>query len=263
MENVSTTDILGRRIEYERLHPAREAAGRPTLVFLHEGLGSLAMWKDFPRRVVEAAACPALVYSRFGYGNSDGLLAPRDPLYMHREALEVLPALLDEFQIESPVLIGHSDGASISLIFGGSTRRPLAGIVVMAPHVMVEGITIRGIAAARNAYLKTNLRDKLGRHHADPDRAFRDWNDIWLRPDFRAWNIEEYLPLIRCRVLAIQGECDEYGTLEQINIIARRASGVELLPLKDCGHAPHRDQPLTVIRAVSGFIESLSCAGRP
>ena len=248
--------VQNRRIEYRRIPAPKRTA--PVIVFLHEGLGSVALWRDFPQKVVEATGYPALVYSRYGYGWSDPLAAPRRVEFMHEEALQALPELLDKLGIERPILFGHSDGASIALIHAGGAQRPLAGVVVMAPHVMVEDITIRSIEAAREAYATTDLREKLARYHADVDSAFRGWNDIWLDPAFREWNIEEYLPRIRCPVLAIQGEDDEYGTMEQLERIRRAVPDVELLKLADCRHSPHRDQPQAVIDALVRFVARIA-----
>ncbi|MFO1350314.1 MAG: alpha/beta hydrolase [Gammaproteobacteria bacterium] len=247
--------IQQRRLEYQ-LIPA-PAAGAPVIVFLHEGLGSVALWKDFPGQLARAAGCGALVYSRYGYGGSDPLEAPRQPDFMHEEGLRVLPALLESLGVIRPILFGHSDGGSIALIHAGGAGRPVAGVIALAPHVMVEDLSIASIRAARQAYATTDLRARLGRYHADPDSAFRGWNDIWLDPAFRAWNIEEFLPRIACPVLAIQGVDDEYGTLEQIERIARLAPAVELLTLAQCGHSPHRDQPQAVIEAACRFIARL------
>lgn len=227
------------------------------LVFLHEGLGSLAMWKDFPARCAEATGCGTLIYSRYGYGNSDALEESRGVEFMHDEALKALPELLEKLGVERPILFGHSDGGSIALIHAGGSGRAVRGLILMAPHVMVEDISIRSIEVARRAYETTNLRDKLARYHSDPDSAFRGWNDIWLHPDFRAWNIEAYLPRITCPVLAIQGEDDEYGTMEQIERIDRAIPRVELLKLANCGHSPHRDQPEAVIEAVTRFVHGI------
>ena len=253
---MSFITIQGHRLEYE-LIPSPDAAA-PTLVFLHEGLGSLAMWRDFPRRAVEATGCPALVYSRYGYGRSDPLTKPRRVCFMHDEGLNVLPELLDRLEIRKPILFGHSDGASIAIIYGGGTGRPVSGLILMAPHVMVEDLSIRSIEAAKVAYETTDLRARLARYHADPDSAFRGWNDVWLDPDFRDWNIEEYAAGIKAPVLAIQGEDDEYGTMEQIERIARLAPDVELLKLADCRHSPHRDQPQAVLDAVGRFVKKIS-----
>lgn len=246
--------LQGRRIEYESIRVADRA---PTIVFLHEGLGSIALWRDFPSRVAHATGCNALVYSRQGYGGSDPPDSPRLPDYLHREALTALPALLDILDIEAPILLGHSDGASIALIHGADAPEPPRGIVAMAPHVKVEDISIAGIEAAVEAYRTTDWRARLARYHADPDGVFRSWSGIWLDPAFRAWSIEDCLPRIRCPVLAIQGEDDEYGTMAQIDRIAELAPDVELLKLTDCRHSPHRDQPDAVIAAVVRFVDRI------
>ena len=252
---MSFLSIQGHRIEYQLLAGAEP--GAPVIVFLHEGLGSLAMWKDFPRRVVDATGCPALVYSRYGYGQSDPLTGPRPVNFMHDEALHALPELLDKLDVHKPILFGHSDGGSIGLIHAGGTKRGVRALILMAPHVMVEDISIRSIEAAKRAYETTDLRQKLARYHSNPDSAFWGWNEIWLRPGFRDWNIEQYLPAITCPILAIQGEGDEYGTMEQIAGIERAVPGVETLKLKNCRHSPHRDQPDTVIERVARFVKEV------
>lgn len=251
--NARTAILAGRALEYEVIRAADAAA--PTVVFLHEGLGCLAMWKDFPRRLAEAAGCNALVYSRHGYGNSAPLDEPRGPEFMHDEALIVLPAVLDRLGVQQPVLFGHSDGASIALIHAAGAARAVRGAVLMAPHVVAEDVSVRSIAAAKRTYDTTDWRERLGRYHADPDGAFRGWCDIWLDPRFRKWNIEDLVARIRCPLLAIQGYDDEYGTMEQIERIARLVPDTELLKLRDCGHSPHRDQPGAVIAAVLRFID--------
>jgi pimeloyl-ACP methyl ester carboxylesterase len=189
-----------------------------------------------------------MVYSRHGYGQSAPLTAPRAVSYMHDEALIVLPELLEELGIERPILFGHSDGGSIALIHAGS--HPVQGVIALAPHVFVEDLSVKSIAAAKVAFETTNLRARLARYHADVDGAFRGWNDIWLNPQFRAWNIEDRLPGITCPVLVIQGEDDEYGTVEQMQRIAMHAPDVELNHLAHCGHSPHRDQPERVMQSV-------------
>ena len=253
----------GHRLEYQ-IHLPGDRAGAhvasvPTLVFLHEGLGSVALWKQFPRQVAEAANCPALVYSRLGYGKSAKLAAPRAVDYMHREALDVLPEVLGQLGIETPILIGHSDGASIALIHAGAGKRPVRGVVAMAPHVFVEDITVRSIAEAKRTFQNTDLAQRLGRYHDDPDATFRGWNDIWLHPDFRGWNIEGCLADIRCPVLLIQGEDDQYGTVAQVEAIARQVSGpVETVMLPDCAHSPHQSpQKDATIAAIVGFVGNL------
>ena len=247
----------GHRLEC-LLHPPHQL-NRPTLVFLHEGLGSVAMWRDFPARVAQATGCRSLVYSRYGYGQSDVLEAPFGTDYMHREAQQALPELLAELEIHQPVLVGHSDGASIALIHAGSGN-PVAGVIVMAPHCFVEDISIASIAAARTAALGTDLLQKLARYHRDAAKTFWGWNDIWLHPDFRAWNIESCLPAIRCPILAIQGEDDEYGSraqLEAISAGAINSPDVDLLALADCRHSSHKDQPEAVIGAIVEFVNFL------
>lgn len=247
----------GHSLEY-RLIPAHQV-NRPTLVFLHEGLGSVAMWRDFPVKVAAATGCRTLVYSRHGYGESDLLTEPFDTRYMHDEALIALPELLDRLGIEEPVLVGHSDGGSIALIHAGGARREVAGLILMAPHVFVEDLSVASIAQAKIAFETTDLGQKLGKYHRDPVKTFWGWNDIWLHPDFRAWNIEEYLPRIDCPTLVIQGEDDEYGTSAQADAIRRQTAGeVEVLMLADCRHSPHKDQPQATLEAMAGFIERLA-----
>ncbi|HKA44108.1 MAG TPA: alpha/beta hydrolase [Burkholderiales bacterium] len=248
--------IQGRRIEYEL---ACGDANAPVIVFLHEGLGSLAMWKDFPGRIAAATGCGTLVYSRYGHGASERLAALRRPDFMHEEALKALPELLDKLAIERPLLLGHSDGGSIALIHAAAAGRPVVGLIVEAPHVMVEEISIDSIREAKKIFESTDLRGRLARYHADAEATFRGWNDIWLDPGFRDWSIEGYLPRIACPVLAIQGEDDEYGTMRQIERIAESATDVQLLKLGGCGHAPHRDRPDAVVEAAAGFIRK--CRG--
>jgi pimeloyl-ACP methyl ester carboxylesterase len=226
-------------------------------VFLHEGLGSLAMWKDYPRVLCQAAGARGLVYSRPGYGHSTPRAAaekwPVD--FMHRQAHDVLPALLSHLAIDaSPWLFGHSDGASIALLYAAAHPDRVAGVIAVAPHIFVEDVSIRSIDAARVQYGSTGLRDRLGRYHADPDSAFWGWNDIWLDPAFRGWSIEDEVAGLRCPVLAVQGEDDEYGTMAQIEGIARAVPQASLVKLPACGHSPHRDQPAALTRAVVSFL---------
>ncbi|HKW53182.1 MAG TPA: alpha/beta hydrolase, partial [Stellaceae bacterium] len=213
------------------------------------------LWRDFPAKLAQATGCPAVVYSRHGYGRSDALRAPRGVDYMHREALETLPELRAQLGLDDAILVGHSDGASIALIHAGSGRWPVRAVVLEAPHVFVEDVSIASIAAARTAYDTTDLRQRLVRYHADVDSAFHGWNDIWLHPDFRAWNIEEYLLGVRCPVLAIQGADDEYGTLAQVDAIERGVAGpFERLVLPQCKHSSHRDQEDATLTAMAAFI---------
>jgi pimeloyl-ACP methyl ester carboxylesterase len=252
--------IDGRRIEYGFAQPA--APGGRDLVMLHEGLGSVSMWREFPERLARATGCRTLVYSRYGYGRSSPLEAPRSVDYMHEEARVWLPAILERLDIRRPILFGHSDGASIALIHAASDASEAAGIVALAPHIKVEDLTVRNIAAAKESYLHTDLPLRLSRHHADADSAFWGWNRIWLNPAFRDWNIETLLPAIRCPILAIQGEDDEYGTMEQIMGIARAVPHSKLLALAACRHSPHRDQPEAVLAAAAEFTAGIASARR-
>ena len=242
----------GHRLEYAWYGPA--PSERPSIVMLHEGLGSVALWRDFPQRLAEATARRTLAYSRYGYGQSDPLTGPRRVDFMHSEALETLPQLLDALAIREPVLFGHSDGGSIALIYAACAQRPVSALVALAPHVFVEPHGIASIAAARHTYLEGDLRPKLARYHDDVESAFWGWNDIWLHPDFAAWNIETLLPAIACPVLAIQGVDDEYGTMEQLDRIERGARDFRRLELEHCGHSPQRDQPEAVLAAVADFL---------
>lgn len=234
---------------------------RPLIVFLHEGLGSLAMWRDFPQRLCEAARCRGLVYSRPGYGRSTPRAAEEawGLDFMHRQAHEVLPALLAALRIDTttdkPWLFGHSDGGSIALLFAARFAQQVAGTIVLAPHILVEDRSVASIAQTRTAYQTTDLRARLARYHDDPDSAFWGWNDIWLHPPFRAWSIEAEIAAISGPLLAVQGLDDEYGTLEQIRGIARRVPQTRLLELSACGHSPHRDQPDALIATTTAFIQ--------
>ncbi|HVA35230.1 MAG TPA: alpha/beta hydrolase [Stellaceae bacterium] len=249
-------EINGHRIEYADIAARRD--GAPTLILLHEGLGSLAMWRDFPVRLAHATGCRTVTYSRWGYGRSDRFPGPRDPRYMHREALDELPALRAALAIDDPVLVGHSDGASIALIHTGSRRWKVRGLILEAPHVFVEDVSIAGIEEAKHAYESDDLKRRLARYHADVEGVFRGWNDIWLSAVFRDWNIEEYLPGVNCPVLAIQGIDDQYGTVAQVNAVARGVKGsFEKLLLEDCMHAPHRDQEADSLAAMAGFLAAL------
>lgn len=244
--------VAGLNLEYRDI-PA-SAVDRPTLVMLHEGLGCVAMWRDFPDKLAAATGCRVVVYSRPGYGSSDPHPQPRQPDYMHREAREVLPAFLAALDIVRPVLLGHSDGGSIALIHAGSFPLAVAGLVVMAPHEFVEEETLAGIRTARKFWSSSDWPQRLARYHRDAQRVFHDWNDCWLSPEFRDWNIEDCLPEIRCPVLAIQGEDDEYATLRQIEVIAENVPGTQLCCLANCGHSPQRDQEAAVLAAITGFV---------
>lgn len=250
----------GHMVQIEHHWLGRERHAAPLLVFLHEGLGSCSAWKDFPQRLCDAAQCRGLVYSRPGYGRSTA--HPADAIwdvdFLHRQALELLPALLAALGVDAtshpPWLFGHSDGGSIALLYAAAFPREVGGLIVMAPHILVEELSVASIEQARRDFHETNLRERLARHHDDPDVAFRRWNEIWLNPAFRRWSIESELDRIECPVLAMQGLEDPYGTLEQVYGIARRLPRTQVLELAQCGHSPHRDQPEQVIAASTEFL---------
>jgi pimeloyl-ACP methyl ester carboxylesterase len=250
------------RIEVQRVAPADARADAPLMVFLHEGLGSVAMWRDFPQRLCDATGVHGLVYSRPGYGRSTAR-APDEHWgvdFMHRQAHEVLPALLHALRVDSACrplwLLGHSDGGSIALLHAARFAQQIAGVVVIAPHLSVEPKAIASIRQARENYLHTDLKQRLARYHDDPDSAFWGWNDIWLHEPFTRWNIEGEITRITCPLLALQGVDDEYGTLDQIHAIARRLPHAQLVEIAQCGHSPQRDQPERVIAEVARFMQA-------
>jgi len=250
-----TIEVNGVGIELQHL-PAPGDAGLAPIVFLHEGLGSVAMWRDWPAQVCAATGRAGIVYSRRGYGGSDPVPDVRGagrlgPDYMHREAFEVLPALLAALDIASPVLLGHSDGGTIALLY--ASRFPVSACVVMAPHVIVEDCSVASIEAARVAYGSNGLRERLQRYHRDVDGAFWQWNDIWLSPAFRDFDIRPDCRRIEAPLLAIQGKDDPYGTLRQIDEIEPRGRYARQV-LPQCGHSPHRDQPQRSTQAVAAFL---------
>ena len=255
-------DIDGVRLEVAAIAaPAGSPPGRAPLVFLHEGLGSIALWRDWPASLCAATGRAGWVYSRRGYGQSSAVPNVRgagrlQPDYMPREALHVLPRLLAALGLERPVLVGHSDGATIALIH--AAHHPVAACVVMAPHLMVEDVSVRSIEQARHAYQHGPLRQRLARFHADVDGAFWQWNDIWLSPAFRAFDIRDECRAITAPLLAIQGLDDEYGTLAQIHDLQRAVPHARLLEVPDCGHSPHRDQPSAVNAAIAAFLGSIA-----
>ncbi|MDP3762225.1 MAG: alpha/beta hydrolase [Ramlibacter sp.] len=251
--------VDGVALEVLRLPQPAGGALAP-IVFLHEGLGSVAMWRDWPASVCAATGRAGVVYSRRGYGESDPVPEVRGagrlrPDYMHREARVVLPALLEALGIRRPVLLGHSDGGSIALLHGADFR--VTACVVMAPHVIVEDVSVRSIAQARVAYEAGDLRERLRRYHADVDGAFWQWNDIWLDPAFRAFDIRAECRRIEAPVLAMQGVDDPYGTLRQIDEIAPTRGPFEREVFEQCGHSPQRDQPEASRRRIARFLASL------
>jgi pimeloyl-ACP methyl ester carboxylesterase len=247
--------VHGKKIEAEWHGPEPDRA--PTLVLLHEGLGCVGMWKGFPAALAQRTGYGVLVYSRAGYGKSDPVTLPRPLSYMHDEAFDVLPQILDQAGIRKAILVGHSDGASIATIYaGGRQDARVRGLALLAPHFFFEEIPARNIAAAREAFGQGDLRDRLKRYHGDNvDVAFWGWNRAWLDPEFRNWRIDEYLATIRVPMLIVQGQDDQYGTLAHIE----RAESdtycpVEALVLEACGHAPHLDQPEATLDAVAAFV---------
>jgi len=246
--------IGDQNLEYRMVGPRPDAA--PTLVMLHEGLGCVGLWNDFPDKLAKATGCGVFVYSRAGYGRSSPVRLPRPLSYMHDEARDVLPALLDAIGFRRGLLIGHSDGASIAAIYAGTHQdHRVGGLVLIAPHFFTEDTGIASIEEARKAYETTDLRAKLARWHQDPDNAFRGWNDAWLDPDFRQWNITEPLAYIRVPMLIVQGEDDQYGTVAQIEAAERECyCPVEVALLPNAKHSPQREAPEAALRAISAFV---------
>ena len=248
-----------RRLEYRWIEPT--APDRPALVFLHEGLGSIAQWKAFPDAIAATTGCGVFIYSRYGFGQSDPLAEPRHVEYLSHEALVVLPAVLAARGIVDPVLIGHSDGATIALLYASDPRWSTRAIVIEAPHVFVEDAGLTEIERARDAYRDGDLRRKLGKYHRDVDAMFDGWAETWLRPEFRAWNMESRLPGVRCPVLLIQGLDDPYGTMTQVDAITRQVSGpVQVMLLPACAHTPHVECEREVREAMVGFIAAHGAA---
>jgi pimeloyl-ACP methyl ester carboxylesterase len=249
--------IGASNLEYRMIGPAPDRA--PTIVMLHEGLGSAALWGDFPDRLAAATGLGVLVYSRAGYGASTSVTLPRPLDYMSREALDVLPALLDAIGFERGVLLGHSDGASIAAIHaGGSNDHRVRGVVLIAPHFIVEEISLASIAEIRKTYETTDLRSKLARWHQNVDNAFYGWNDAWLDPDFRRWDISEYLAYIRVPVAILQGADDQYGTIRQIEIAKEECyCPVDVTVIAGAGHSPHREMPRLTLETISEFTKNI------
>ena len=253
--------VLGTQLEVQHIRAPDTGRPRAPLVFLHEGLGSVAMWRDWPQTVCQATGRAGWVYSRRGYGHSDAVADVRHsgrllPDYLHREAWEVLSALLNELAAPAPVLLGHSDGASIALLY--ASRLPVSACIAMAPHVLVEDVSIRAIEAARQTYLDGALRERLGRYHADVDCAFWQWNDIWLSPGFRSFDIRDDCARITAPVLAIQGLDDPYGTLAQIKQIDLPPHQITRAALPACGHSPHRDAPQETLQHITTFLSRIA-----
>lgn len=249
-------EVAGRALQYQWLGE-EEKAGAPVLVFLHEGLGSIRQWRDFPEKVAKASGLRALVYDRYGYGQSEVLREEKAGVrFMHDQALKFLPEFLNRIDVKVPILIGHSDGASIALIHAGA--HPVRALALMAPHVFVEDFNLESIREIAGTFESSGLKAGLAKYHTDPAKTFHLWADAWLDPEFRQWNIEAYLPRITCPVLVLQGEDDQYGTMAQLEAIARQVAGpCELVKLENCGHAPFRDQTEKVLDSIVKFLKNI------
>jgi pimeloyl-ACP methyl ester carboxylesterase len=251
----------GHRLRARRFTHAEcgRADAGPVLVFLHEGLGCIEIWRDFPAALIEVTGLDGLIYDRWGHGRSDPLTGPRTSRYLHDEAFESLPEVLSQCGVEDAVLIGHSDGGTIALLYGARYGEGIRGIVTEAAHVFVEEVTLEGIRETVKIYETTDLKEKLSRYHgANTDSIFRAWSDTWLAPPFRSWNVESYLPKVACPLLVIQGEDDEYATRAQVDAIASAAAGpARPLLVPNCGHTPHRQARRVVLKAMAEFIETL------
>src|SRR5476649_2942251 len=243
-----------QRLEYRMIGPRPDAA--PTLVLLHEGLGCVGMWGDFPDKLQAATGCGVFVYSREGYGQSSSAALPRPMSFMHTQARETLPQILDAIGFQRGLLVGHSDGASIAAIYGGSHQdHRIGGIVLIAPHFIAEDVTIASIAEMRKAYDSTELRARLARWHADVDATVHGWSDVWLKGDFRKWDLTEFLAYIRVPVLIVQGEDDQYGTVRQIEIASQECyCPVEVALLPDAKHVPQREAPEVTLKVIAEFV---------
>ncbi|HSE43493.1 MAG TPA: alpha/beta hydrolase [Acidobacteriota bacterium] len=253
---MSFLNLSAGRIEYKWFGTDKNSDAQ-TLVFLHDGIGCLSLWRDFPSQVAEATECRAFVFSRFGYGCSSAIKLPRPVHFMHDEALQILPEILELAQINNPILIGHSDGGSIALIYAASKfGNNVRALIMEAPHVFVEDLTVQSIAQAGKDYRHGDLKQKLQRHHGENvDVAFWGWNQVWLNPQFRSWNIENCLPDVNCPVLVIQGEQDQFGTQKQVDAISKQCSAsVQTVTFSDCKHTPHRQQPALTLDSMVRFI---------
>ena len=250
-------EIGGARLEAACWGPGPQEA--LTIVLLHEGLGCVALWRDFPARLAAATGCGVFAYSRAGYGRSSPAPLPRPVDYMTREALEVLPRVLDASGVRRCVLFGHSDGATIAAEYaGGAEDRRVRGLVFMAPHFFTEEMGLAEIARARDAWATTDLRTRMAKYHDDPEATFRGWNDAWLNPAFRNWNVSDCIDYLRIPTLAIQGSEDQYGTQAQVDELAERSyAPVDVEILENCRHSPHQDQPERTLAAVADFVARL------
>jgi pimeloyl-ACP methyl ester carboxylesterase len=252
VSDLPTVAVPGGRVEFDDVPGDPD---RAPLLFLHEGLGSVALWRGWHRRIADATGRRTVAYSRLGHGWSDPPPAPRDTGFMHEEARVVLPALRAALGMAAPVVIGHSDGASIGLVHAAGAE--VVGLAVLAPHVFAEEFGLVGVRAARTAYVEGDLRGRMARRHRDPDAAFHNWNDVWLSDDFRAWDLRPDLPGITCPVLAVQGTGDPYGTVAHVEAVRDLATGPVRLVVLDCAHAPHLEAPEETTAALLEFLAPL------
>jgi pimeloyl-ACP methyl ester carboxylesterase len=241
--------VPGGRVEVEDVPGDPE---RAPLLFVHGGVGSLGLWRGFHRQVAEATGRRAVAYSRLGHGFSDPLPARPTARFMHAEATTGVPALREALGLDRPVLVGHSDGSSIALMH--AARYPVSGVVALAPHVFVEELTLRGVTAAVDDFTDGDLRERLARHHRDPDAAFHAWSDVWQSDAFRGWDVRQELPAITCPILAVQGTADAFGSTAHVEAVCDKAQGPVELLLLDCDHYPHIEQPDEVLAAITQFL---------
>lgn len=252
IENIDYLHLNNVKLEIKSI--LHENSTLAPIIFLHEGLGSVALWKNFPAKIAKSTRRDVIIYSRLGMGNSSSLTRARNINYMHEEATYYLPKLLSFLNITNPVLLGHSDGASIALIYAGNGFK-VDCLILEAPHVFVESISIKGIKEAKNSWNNSNLREKLKKYHKDPDGAFNGWCNAWLSNEFRNWNIEKYLPRINSPILLIQGNEDAYGTFAQLDSIENKTNGfIKRLEIESCGHSPHTMYPNELTIAIKKFL---------
>jgi pimeloyl-ACP methyl ester carboxylesterase len=249
-------ELAGGTLEALDLPPPDGAGRLPPLLLLHQGLGSVGLWRDFPQRLHSQTGRRVIAFSRFGHGRSEPPARPRTPAFFHEEALEVLPEVLAAFDVEQPVLVGHSDGASIAIVY--AAEHPVAGLVLLAPHMFVEEISLEAIRGTKTAFLDGDLRDRMIRHHDDPDAAFWGWCDVWLDPTFAAWTLDDEVARLAAPTLLIQGADDPYGSLAQIDRIEALAPGRCERLVVSGGHSPHLEHPETVVSALAAFVARTS-----
>lgn len=253
MSATSLLELDGLRHEYSDTGDPGD--GRAPLLFLHEGLGSVGLWRGFPERIAAESGRRAVAYSRLGHGRSDRPRTPQTTTFMATEATTTVPALCAALGLERPILVGHSDGGTIALL--AAAAMPVSGVVVLAPHVLTEPFALTAIRAARTAFTEGDLRARMARHHDDPDTTFRGWNDMWLAEEFTSWDVRDALAGITAPVLGLQGDDDPYGSIVHVRAVAERASGPVTVTELSCGHAPHLELPDETTAAITRFLHPL------